>query len=42
LELLQETVKQHEIEALIKECDELTAIFTASLKTARSKSISDK
>jgi len=42
LELLQETVKQHEIEALIKECDELTAIFTASLKTARSKSTSNK
>jgi four helix bundle protein len=37
LELFQETIKQHNIRALIKECDELTAIFTASLKTARSK-----
>jgi four helix bundle protein len=37
LELLQETGQQHTIEALIKECDELTAIFTASLKTARAR-----
>jgi len=37
LELFRETVKQHNMETLIKECDELTAIFTASLKTARGK-----
>jgi len=37
LELLQETNQQSDAKDLIKECDELTAIFTTALKTARSK-----
>ena len=35
LEILQETIGQHNIIDLIKECDELTAILTAALKTSR-------
>jgi len=41
LELLQETnsANGREIETLIKETDELTAIFVASIKTVKSKLI---
>jgi four helix bundle protein len=35
LELLSETVKLQKINELMKECNELTAIFTSSLKTVR-------
>jgi four helix bundle protein len=37
LELIRETSEQHNMEDLIKEAGELTAIFTVALKTARSK-----
>jgi four helix bundle protein len=37
LEIFQEAIGLDNIKDLIKECDELTAIFTASLKTARVK-----
>ena len=37
LELFQEALGLDNIKDLIKECDELTAVFTASLKTARVK-----
>jgi four helix bundle protein len=35
LEIFEETNNQHDIKDLIKECDELTAILTVSLKTSR-------
>jgi four helix bundle protein len=35
LAILQETNDKHDLKVLIKECDELTAIFTSSLKTSR-------
>ena len=35
LEILQETKSQYDIKELRQECDELTAILTASLKTTR-------
>ena len=35
LELLQEISESHNTRSLIKECDELTAILTAALKTSR-------
>jgi four helix bundle protein len=37
LEILQETISHDELKFLIKECDELTAILTAALKTSRTK-----
>jgi four helix bundle protein len=36
LELIQVVNRQKNAEILLKECNELTAIFTAALKTARS------
>ncbi|RPI02582.1 MAG: four helix bundle protein [Ignavibacteriae bacterium] len=35
LEILQETSGRDDLNILTEECDELTAIFTAALKTAR-------
>jgi four helix bundle protein len=35
LELLQETTDHNDLKELVKECDELTAILTVSLKTSR-------
>ena len=35
LEVFQETYNQYNIKDLINECDELTAILTATLKTSR-------
>jgi four helix bundle protein len=37
LEIIRETSNAHDMDGLIKEAGELTAIFTAALKTARSK-----
>ena len=37
LEIFQETTSHDDLKIFIKECDELTAILTAALKTARSK-----
>ncbi len=37
LEVIRETSEEHNIEGLLKEAGELTAIFTAALKTARLK-----
>jgi four helix bundle protein len=35
LELLQETTDHNDLKELVKECDELTAILTVSMKTSR-------